>query len=84
MMVGRVTPMRSARSACVIPPRANRRDRIPFRGLIRDRRVPRSSKLWLWFAVAWLVSPIDLIPSSSPWPDRSTTRSWPRSCCATF
>jgi uncharacterized membrane protein YkvA (DUF1232 family) len=37
-----------------------------FRGLLRDPRVPRSSKLWLWFAVAWLVSPIDLIPEFIP------------------
>jgi uncharacterized membrane protein YkvA (DUF1232 family) len=37
-----------------------------FRGLLRDPRVPRSSKLWLWFAVAWVVSPIDLIPEFVP------------------
>jgi uncharacterized membrane protein YkvA (DUF1232 family) len=37
-----------------------------FRGLIRDPRVPRSSRLWLWFAVAWLISPIDLIPEFIP------------------
>lgn len=39
---------------------------VLFRGLIRDPRVPRSSKLWLWFAVAWLISPIDLIPEFVP------------------
>ena len=39
---------------------------ILFRGLLRDRRVPRSSKLWLGFAVAWFVSPIDLIPEFLP------------------
>lgn len=37
-----------------------------FRGLLRDPRVPRASKAWLWFAVAWLVSPIDLIPEFIP------------------
>jgi len=37
-----------------------------FRGLLRDPRVPRSSKLWLGFAVAWFVSPIDLIPEFVP------------------
>lgn len=37
-----------------------------FRGLLRDQRVPRSSKLWLGFAVAWFVSPIDLIPEFIP------------------
>jgi uncharacterized membrane protein YkvA (DUF1232 family) len=37
-----------------------------FRGLLRDERVPRSSKLWLGFAVAWFVSPIDLIPEFIP------------------
>ena len=39
---------------------------VLFRGLLRDERVPRSSKLWLGFAVAWLVSPIDLIPEFIP------------------
>jgi uncharacterized membrane protein YkvA (DUF1232 family) len=37
-----------------------------FRGLLRDPRVPRRSKMWVWFAVAWLVSPIDLIPEFIP------------------
>jgi uncharacterized membrane protein YkvA (DUF1232 family) len=37
-----------------------------FRGLLRDPRVPRSSKIWLWFAIAWLVSPIDLVPEFIP------------------
>jgi uncharacterized membrane protein YkvA (DUF1232 family) len=37
-----------------------------FRGLIGDRRVPRSSRLWLWFAVIWVASPIDLIPEFVP------------------
>jgi uncharacterized membrane protein YkvA (DUF1232 family) len=37
-----------------------------FRGLLGDPRVPRSSKLWLGFAVVWLVSPIDLIPEFIP------------------
>ena len=39
---------------------------VLFRGLVRDPRAPRSSKLWLWFAVFWLVSPIDLIPEFIP------------------
>ena len=37
-----------------------------FRGLLRDTRVPRSSKAWLWFAVVWIVSPIDIIPEFIP------------------
>jgi len=37
-----------------------------FRGLIRDPRVPRGSKVWLGLAVAWVVSPIDLIPEFIP------------------
>jgi len=37
-----------------------------FRGLIRDRRVPRSSKLLLGLAIIWIVSPIDLIPEFIP------------------
>jgi uncharacterized membrane protein YkvA (DUF1232 family) len=39
---------------------------ILFRGLMRDPRVPRSTKLWLGFAVVWLASPIDLIPEFIP------------------
>jgi uncharacterized membrane protein YkvA (DUF1232 family) len=39
---------------------------VLFRGLLGDPRVPRSSKLWLGFAVVWLVSPIDLIPEFIP------------------
>jgi uncharacterized membrane protein YkvA (DUF1232 family) len=37
-----------------------------FRGLLRDPRVPRSAKLWLGLAVAWIASPIDLIPEFIP------------------
>jgi uncharacterized membrane protein YkvA (DUF1232 family) len=37
-----------------------------FRGLLRDPRVPRGSKALLWFAIAWVVSPIDLIPEFIP------------------
>jgi len=33
---------------------------VLFRGLLRDPRVPRSSKIWLGFAVVWIASPIDL------------------------
>ena len=39
---------------------------VLFRGLLRDPRVPRSSKLWLGFAVAWFINPIDLIPEFIP------------------
>jgi uncharacterized membrane protein YkvA (DUF1232 family) len=39
---------------------------VLFRGLLGDPRVPRSSKGWLWFALAWLISPIDLIPEFIP------------------
>ena len=37
-----------------------------FRGLLRDDRVPWSSKVLLWIAVVWVVSPIDLIPEFIP------------------
>jgi uncharacterized membrane protein YkvA (DUF1232 family) len=37
-----------------------------FRGLIRDPRVPRRSKLWLVAGAAWLASPIDLVPEFIP------------------
>ena len=39
---------------------------VLFRGLLRDPRVSRGSKFWLWFAIVWLVSPIDLIPEFIP------------------
>jgi uncharacterized membrane protein YkvA (DUF1232 family) len=37
-----------------------------LRGLLRDPRVPLSSKVVLGFAVVWLISPIDLIPEFVP------------------
>jgi uncharacterized membrane protein YkvA (DUF1232 family) len=37
-----------------------------FHGLLRDPRVPRGAKLWLGFAIAWIASPIDLIPEFVP------------------
>jgi uncharacterized membrane protein YkvA (DUF1232 family) len=39
---------------------------VLFRGLLGDPRVARSSKAWLWFAIAWLISPVDLIPEFIP------------------
>jgi uncharacterized membrane protein YkvA (DUF1232 family) len=39
---------------------------VLVRGLFGDRRVSRGSKAWLWFALAWFVSPIDLIPEFLP------------------
>ena len=39
---------------------------ILVRGLLKDPRVPRSSKAWLVFAVAWIASPIDLVPEFIP------------------
>jgi len=37
-----------------------------FRGLLRDPRVPRRTKWLVGFGVAWLVSPIDLVPEFVP------------------
>ena len=37
-----------------------------FRGLVRDPRVPRRSKLLLVVGVAWVISPIDLLPEFIP------------------
>jgi uncharacterized membrane protein YkvA (DUF1232 family) len=37
-----------------------------FRGLLRDPRVSRGSKGWIWFALVWFLSPIDLIPEFIP------------------
>ena len=39
---------------------------VLFRGLVRDPRVSRGSKALVWFAVVWVVSPIDLIPEFIP------------------
>ena len=37
-----------------------------FRGLLHDPRVSRGSKGWIWFALVWFLSPIDLIPEFIP------------------
>jgi uncharacterized membrane protein YkvA (DUF1232 family) len=37
-----------------------------LRGLLRDPRVPRSSKILVGFAIVWVVSPIDLLPEFLP------------------
>jgi len=37
-----------------------------FKDLVKDERVPRSSKRLLGGAVLWLVSPIDLLPEFLP------------------
>ena len=37
-----------------------------FRGLLGDARVPRSAKVVLAIAAAWIASPIDLIPEFIP------------------
>lgn len=39
---------------------------ILFRGLLRDPRVPRSSKVLVALAALWVASPIDLIPEFIP------------------
>jgi uncharacterized membrane protein YkvA (DUF1232 family) len=37
-----------------------------FRALLRDPRVPRGSKILLGLAIAWFISPIDLVPEFIP------------------
>ena len=37
-----------------------------FRGLLRDPRVPRRTRVWLFVGVGWLLSPIDLVPEFIP------------------
>lgn len=37
-----------------------------LRRLHRDHRVPRKAKVALWFALLWVLSPIDLIPEFLP------------------
>lgn len=39
---------------------------VLFRGLIRDPRVPRGSKILLGVAVVWVISPVDLVPEFIP------------------
>lgn len=39
---------------------------VLFKGLLRDPRVPASSKLLLVLGIAWILSPIDLIPEFIP------------------
>lgn len=39
---------------------------ILFRGLLKDPRVPWGTRAWVWVAVVWLISPIDLIPEFIP------------------
>ncbi|HZD18718.1 MAG TPA: DUF1232 domain-containing protein [Actinomycetota bacterium] len=37
-----------------------------FHGLLRDPRVPRGSKVLLLLGIAWIASPIDLVPEFIP------------------
>ena len=37
-----------------------------LRGLLRDPRVPRGSKMLVGLAIVWVVSPIDLLPEFLP------------------
>lgn len=37
-----------------------------LRRLHRDDRVPRKAKVALWFALLWVLSPIDLVPEFLP------------------
>ena len=39
---------------------------VLFKGLIRDPRVPRGSKMLLVLGAVWIASPIDLIPEFLP------------------
>ncbi len=37
-----------------------------LRGLLSDPRVPRSSRLLVWVALVWVISPVDLLPEFLP------------------
>lgn len=37
-----------------------------LRGLVTDRTLPRSLRLWLWLALAWVLNPFDLVPEFLP------------------
>ena len=38
----------------------------PVRRLAADRTVPRSTRAWLWFLLAYLALPIDVVPDFLP------------------
>jgi uncharacterized membrane protein YkvA (DUF1232 family) len=59
MLAGRRTAAREV--AVLIPNLA-----LLFKDLVRDPRVPRRSKMLLLVGVAWIASPIDLIPEFVP------------------
>lgn len=59
MVAGRRTAAREV--AMLLPNMA-----MLFKGLIADPRVPRSSKFLLLFGIAWIASPIDLLPEFLP------------------
>ena len=59
LVIGRMT---AARQLATLLPNLVRL----FHALVRDSRVPRSSKVLLGFAIAWFVSPIDLVPEFIP------------------
>jgi uncharacterized membrane protein YkvA (DUF1232 family) len=59
ILIGRRT---AARELAILLPNLVRL----FRGLLRDSRVPRGSKILLGIAVVWFISPIDLVPEFIP------------------
>ena len=59
LVVGR---RRLAREVALLLPNLG----LLLKDLIRDPRVPRSSKALLWFGAFWVASPIDLIPEFIP------------------
>ena len=59
MAIGRRT---QAREMAVLLPNLV----LLFRGLLHDPRVTRGSRAWIWFALVWCISPIDLIPEFIP------------------
>ncbi|MDP9300706.1 MAG: DUF1232 domain-containing protein [Actinomycetota bacterium] len=59
LLMGRRT---AAREVATLLPNLLR----PFKGLVRDPRVPRGSKALLLLGAAWVASPIDLIPEFIP------------------
>ena len=59
MLAGRRTAAREV--AMLLPNLA-----VLFKGLIRDPRVPRGSKMLLVLGAVWIASPIDLIPEFLP------------------
>jgi uncharacterized membrane protein YkvA (DUF1232 family) len=61
LVAARPKGMRAADAARLMPDLV-----ILVRGLARDRTIPRRVRARIWFLLAWIASPLDLIPDVVP------------------